>query len=221
MQKKYRVLIAEDHNLLREGLISMLESDSSIEVLGGVDNGLDAVRQAVALKPDLVLMDINMPVMNGTEALMDIKKREPGIKVMMLTAHKAEEYVRDCLSAGANGYVLKHATREELLGAIHSVLAGKSYLSVEVSEQIVKGYMDGNNVCKLSDWETLAKREREVLKLVAEGNTNKNIATIMCISVKTVEKHRSNLMRKLGLHNSAALTAYAIEKGLLVKDLPV
>jgi DNA-binding NarL/FixJ family response regulator len=217
MKKKYRILIVEDHTLLRDGLNTIIASDPEMEVVGGADNGLDAVRQAVALKPDLILMDINMPVMNGTEALVDIKKREPGIKVMMLTAHKAEEYIRDCLHAGADGYVLKHASRVDLMAAIHKVLSGKSYLSPEVSEQIVNGYMVGGSLSGPSAWEILAKREREVLKLVAEGNTNKMISALMCISVKTVEKHRSNLMKKLNLRNSAALTAFAIEKGLLAK----
>lgn len=217
MENKYRVMIVEDHTLLREGLSTMIASDPTLEVVGGADNGLDAVRQAVVLKPDIILMDINMPVMNGTEALLDIKKREPGIKIMMLTAHKAEEYIRDCLNAGADGYVLKHATRDELMLAIHKVLNGKTYLSPEVSDQVVSGYMTGNNASSLSVWETLSVREREVLKLVAEGHTNKVIASLICISIKTVEKHRSNLMKKLNVHNAAALTAFAIEKGLLAK----
>ena len=218
MHKKYRILIVEDHTLLREGLSTMIASDPILEVVGGADNGLDAVRQAVALVPDLILMDINMPVMNGTEALIDIKKREPSIKVMMLTAHKAEEYIRDCLQSGADGYVLKHATREELMAAIHKVLGGKTYLSQAVSDQIVIGNKGCNNAYTKTAWQSLSAREREVLKLVAEGNTNKAIANLICISVKTVEKHRSNLMKKLNMHNSAALTTYAIEKGLLVKN---
>ncbi len=220
MQKQYRLLIVEDHTLLREGLSTIIASDPKFEIVGGADNGLDAVRQAVALNPDLILMDINMPIMNGTEALMEIKKRDPNIKVMMLTAHKAEEYVRDCLQAGADGYVLKHATRDELMTAIHKVLTGKTYLSQEISEQIVSGYVGGNGgkPSFQSAWQTLSTREREVLKLVAEGNTNKTISTLICISVKTVEKHRSNLMKKLNLHNSAALTAFAIEKDLLTKS---
>lgn len=217
MQKKYRVMIVEDHTLLRDGLSTMIASDPQLEIVGEADNGLDAIRQAVSLKPDLILMDINMPIMNGSEALMDIKKREPGIKVMMLTAHKAEEYIRDCLHVGADGYVLKHSTRTELMVAIHKVLGGKTYLSPEVAEQIVNGYLGGSNASSPSSWETLSKREREVLKLVAEGNTNKMISSMMCVSVKTVEKHRSNLMKKLNLRNSAALTAFAIEKGLLTK----
>ena len=218
MLKKYRIMIVEDHTLLREGLSTMIASNPTLEVVGGADNGLDAVRQAVALLPDLILMDINMPVMNGTEALIDIKKREPSIKVMMLTAHKAEEYIRDCLQSGADGYMLKHATREELMTAILAVLGGKTYLSHQISEQIVIGYKGSNNPYTKTPWQLLSAREREVLKLVAEGNTNKVISNLICISVKTVEKHRSNLMKKLNMHNSAALTAYAIEKGLLVKN---
>lgn len=220
MSKKYRLLIVEDHTLLRDGLSTIIASDPDLEIVGGADNGLDAIRQAVSLKPDLILMDINMPVMNGTEALMEIKKRSPDIKVMMLTAHKAEEYIRDCLQAGADGYVLKHATRDELMTAIHKVLSGKTYLSQEVSEQIVSGYMGNGNgkVSTQSALQTLSTREREVLKLVAEGNTNKAISGLICISVKTVEKHRSNLMKKLSLKNSAALTAFAIEKGLLTQE---
>lgn len=218
MHNKYRIMIVEDHTLLREGLSTMIASDPTLEVVGGADNGLDAVRQAVALKPDLILMDINMPVMNGTEALMDIKKRDSSIKVMMLTAHKAEEYIRDCLQSGADGYVLKNATREELMTAIHKVLNGKTYLSQEVSDQIVNGYKGSINPYTQSAWQSLSAREREVLKLVAEGNTNKVISNLICVSIKTVEKHRSNMMKKLNMHNSAALTAFAIEKGLLAKD---
>jgi DNA-binding NarL/FixJ family response regulator len=218
MNKKYRILIVEDHTLLREGLSTMISSDPELEVVGGADNGLDAVRQAVALKPDLILMDINMPIMNGTEALIDIKKRDSSIKVMMLTAHKAEEYIRDCLQSGADGYVLKHSTRDELMTAIHKVLNGKTYLSQEVSEQIVNGYKGSANPYAQSAWQSLSAREREILKLVAEGNTNKVISSLICVSIKTVEKHRSNLMKKLNVHNSAALTAFAIEKGLLAKD---
>ena len=210
-------MIVEDHTLLREGLSTIIASEHDLEVVGGADNGLDAVRQAVVLKPDLILMDINMPVMNGTEALIDIKKRVPSIKIVMLTAHKAEEYIRDCLQSGADGYVLKHATREELMMAIHKVLNGKTYLSQEVSEQILSGYKGKSNPYAQSAWQSLSAREREVLKLVAEGNTNKGISALICVSIKTVEKHRSNLMKKLNVHNSAALTAFAIEKGLLSK----
>ncbi len=215
MQKKYSVLIVEDHTLLRQGLIAMISSDPTLEVVGEADNGRDAIRQAATLKPDVVLMDINMPVMNGSEALTEIKHRDSNIKVIMLTAHNAEEYIRDSIKAGANGYVLKQATRDELIMGIHKVLNGKTYLTPDVADKLFNKYLSGSAATEQSAWEQISKREREVLKLVAEGNTNKVIANQMCVSIKTVEKHRSNLMKKLDLHNSAALTAYAIEKGII------
>jgi len=215
MEKKYTVLIVEDHTLLRQGLIAMISSDPSLVVVGEADNGRDAIRQATTLKPDVVLMDINMPVMNGSEALAEIKNRDPNVKVIMLTAHNAEEYIRDSIKAGANGYVLKQATRDELILGIHKVIGGKTYLTPDVADKLFNKYLSGSANNETSAWEQISKREREVLKLVAEGNTNKLIANHMCVSIKTVEKHRSNLMKKLDLHNSAALTAFAIEKGII------
>jgi len=215
MEKKYTVLIVEDHTLLRQGLIAMISSDPSLVVVGDADNGRDAIRQATTLKPDVVLMDINMPVMNGSEALAEIKNRDPNVKVIMLTAHNAEEYIRDSIKAGANGYVLKQATRDELILGIHKVIGGKTYLTPDVADKLFNKYLSGSANNETSAWEQISKREREVLKLVAEGNTNKLIANHMCVSIKTVEKHRSNLMKKLDLHNSAALTAFAIEKGII------
>jgi DNA-binding NarL/FixJ family response regulator len=215
MEKKYSVLIVEDHTLLRQGLIAMISSDPSLVVVGEADNGRDAIRQATTLKPDVVLMDINMPVMNGSEALAEIKNRDPNVKVIMLTAHNAEEYIRDSIKAGANGYVLKQATRDELILGIHKVIGGKTYLTPDVADKLFNKYLSGSANNETSAWEQISKREREVLKLVAEGNTNKLIANHMCVSIKTVEKHRSNLMKKLDLHNSAALTAFAIEKGII------
>lgn len=211
MEKKYTILIVEDHTLLRHGLVDMILSDPTMEVIGEVDNGRDAVAQAKLLEPDLVLMDINLPLMNGTEALSEIKRSHPHIKIMALTVHKADEYVRDSLRSGADGYLLKNATRDEFILAIHQVLKGKQYLSAEIASHF-EGL--GNND-SVSDWERLSTREREVLKLVAEGYTNKQIASVMFISVKTVEKHRSNVMIKLNLHNSSSLTAYAIENKLV------
>ncbi|MEI7917175.1 MAG: response regulator transcription factor [Methylophilaceae bacterium] len=211
MEKKHTILIVEDHTLLRHGLVDMILSDPTMEVIGEVDNGRDAVTQAKLLEPDLVLMDINLPLMNGTEALSEIKRTHPKIKIMVLTVHKADEYVRDSLRSGADGYLLKNATRDEFVLALHQVLKGKQYLSAEISANF-EGVDKTNNV---SDWERLSNREREVLKLVAEGYTNKQIASVMFISIKTVEKHRSNLMLKLNLHNSSSLTAYAIENKLV------
>ena len=211
MNKKFTILIVEDHTLLRHGLVDMIVSDPTLEVVGEVDNGRDAIQQAKILMPDLILMDLNLPIMNGTEALSEIKRANPNIKVMVLTVHKADEYIRDTLKSGADGYMLKNATRDEFILAVHTVLDGGNYLSEEIALNF--NDISGNN--SVADWEKLSNREREVLKLVAEGYTNKQIANVMSISIKTVEKHRSNLMSKLGLHNSAALTAYAIENKLV------
>jgi DNA-binding NarL/FixJ family response regulator len=213
---KKRVLIAEDHALLREGLKALLSSDPDIDVVGEVADGRDAIRLAGTLAPDLILMDISMPGINGTEAILEIKKRYPATKILALTVHKTEECIRETLQAGADGYALKDATYTELMTAVKCVLSGKTYLSPDVSEKIISGYLGGGKIQRTdSAWDSLTHREREVLKLIAEGRTNKHIADYLCVSVKTVEKHRSNLMRKLGQHNAATLTAFAIEKGLL------
>ncbi len=216
MSQKQRILLVEDHTLLRQGLCSLLSSDPNIEVIGEADNGKDAIRLAVTLAPNLILMDLSMPGTNGTESIREIKKRYPGIKILVLTVHMAEEYIREALHAGADGYVLKHATRDELILAIKSVLNGKTYLSPDIAEKVVSGYLDGGKgINPVSAWDSLTLREREVLKLIAEGQGNKHIASYLCVSVKTVEKHRSNLMRKLNLHNAAVLTSFAIEKGMV------
>jgi two-component system response regulator NreC len=211
-----RVLIAEDHTILREGLRALLCSDPDIEVAGEVENGRDAIRLAGTLLPDLVLMDLSMPGINGIEAIAEIKKRLTDTKVIALTVHDTDEYIREALQAGADGYVLKDATAGELIMAIKSVVNGKTYLSPSISERIVSGYLDGSKGAGISTaWDTLTHREREILKLIAEGHTNKRIANYLCVSVKTVEKHRSNLMKKLNLHNAPMLTAFAIEKGVI------
>ena len=217
MSGKKRILIVEDHTLLRAGIKSLLLQDSALEIVGEADNGRDAVRLMETLAPDLVLMDISMPGMNGIEAIIDIKRRYPKKLVLVLTAHKADEYIHESLRAGADGYILKDATHDELRVAIRSVLNGKTYLSPDISKNVIAAYLgtDKSITGTASAWDTLTHREREVLKLVAEGHPNKYIADYFCLSVKTIEKHRSNLMKKLDLHNASMLTAYAIEKGLL------
>lgn len=216
MNNKYRLLIVEDHTLLRAGLRALLSQDSDIEIVGEASNGRDAIQAVGALSPHLVLMDLNMPGMNGIEAIVDIKRRFPETRVLVLTIHKTDEYIHASLRAGADGYILKDVTHDELRVAIRSVLNGKSYLSPDISSKVITGYLGtGNASTGMSTWDTLTHREREVLKLVAEGHPNKYIADYFCLSVKTVEKHRSNLMKKLDLHNASMLTAYAIEKGLL------
>lgn len=215
MDAKKRILIAEDHNLLRAGLRIMLSQEADLEVVGEAENGKEAIRAADLLAPDLVLMDLTMPGTNGMEAIAEIKKRHPAIRILVLTIHRADEYIQEALRAGADGYVLKDASQDELRLAVRSVLAGKSYLSEDVAEKVIGGYLSGGRPAGSGGWEGLSPREREVLKLVAEGHGNKYIASYLSLSIKTVEKHRSNLMRKLDLHNTASLTAYAIERGLV------
>jgi DNA-binding NarL/FixJ family response regulator len=211
-----RIVLAEDHTILREGLRALLSADPNFEIIGEAQNGREAVRCVEKMEPDLLLMDLSMPRMSGMDAIREIKKRYPEIKIIALTVHKTEEYLLTTLKAGADGYVLKDATHEELVMAIKNVMGGKSYLSPGVSEKVIVGYLEGRESNRsISPWETLSQREREVLKLIAEGFKNKEIAEDLCISLKTVEKHRANLMKKLDLHNAAALTVYAVQKGLV------
>jgi len=217
MDEKHRILIVDDHTLFRAGVRALLTQDPSIEVVGEAENGRDAIRAVGQLSPHLVLMDLTMPEMNGIEAVTEIKRRYPEVRVLVMTLHKAEDYIHASLKAGADGYILKDATQEELRAAIRSVLQGKTYLSMDVSAKVVSGYLGGGKSSGASSvYDSLTHREREVLKLVAEGKSNKYIAEFLNLSVKTVEKHRSNLMAKLGVHNASGLTAYAMEKGLIV-----
>jgi DNA-binding NarL/FixJ family response regulator len=216
MDKKIRIILAEDHTILREGLRALLSADPTFEIVGEAADGREAVRCVEKLGPDLVMMDLSMPRMTGMDAIREIKKRYRDTKIVALTVHKTEEYLRTTLQAGADGYVLKDATHEELMLAIQNVLKGKTYLSPGVSEKVIEGYLEGKeSQIPSSTLSLLSPREREILKLIAEGYKNKEIAADLCISLKTVEKHRANLMKKLDLHNAAALTAYAIEQGLV------
>jgi DNA-binding NarL/FixJ family response regulator len=218
MDKKKRIVIVEDYTILREGLRALISSHSDFEVAAEAKDGQGAIRCVEEFSPDLVLMDLSMPRMNGLDAIHEVKRRAPETKVLALTVHKAEEYILAALEAGADGYVLKDANHAELMMAIETVLSGKSYLSPGISEKVIQGYLQGKKTTKPSSaWETLTPRERQVLKLIAEGHKNKEIADYLCVSVKTVEKHRANLMQKLDLHNASALTAIAMEKGLVAK----
>ena len=216
MKEKVRIVLAEDHTILREGLRALLTADPNFEIIGEAADGRAAVRFVEKQIPDLILMDLSMPRMTGMDAIREIKKRYPQTKIIALTVHKTEEYLRTTLHAGADGYVLKDATRDELMMAIQSVLKGKTYLSPGVSGKVIEGYLEGKeSQMPPSTLGLLSQREREVLKLIAEGYKNKEIATDLCISLKTVEKHRANLMKKLDLHNAATLTVYAVQKGLV------
>jgi len=218
MKKRYRIVIAEDHTILREGLRALLCADPDFDVVGEAEDGRNAIRCVENLMPDLVLMDLSMPRMDGLAAISEIKRQRPETKIIALTVHKTEDYVLLTLQAGADGYVLKDATHSELVMAIKNVLAGKRYLSPSISEKVIEGYLEGKNTLEVkSAWDTLTQREREIMKLIAEGYKSKEVAEYLCISIKTVDKHRANLMNKLDLHNVAALTSLAVEKGLIGK----
>ena len=218
MKEKGRIVIAEDHTILREGLRALISSQEDLEVVGEAGDGMEAVRQVEGLTPDLILMDLSMPKMNGVEAIREIRKRIPQTRILALTVHKTEEFILEVLQAGADGYIPKDASSNELMMAIRSVLMGKRYLCPSVSRVVIEGYLESRRTPEsATPWDTLTKREREILKLIAEGHKNKEIADYLCISVKTVEKHRANLMKKLDLHSAAALTAYAMERGLVTR----
>ena len=219
MSEKVRIVIAEDHTILREGLRSLLSSSPNFEIIGEAGDGREAIRQVRKFKPELILTDLSMPRMNGMEAIKEIKRESPATKVLVLTVHRAEEYILATFRAGADGYLLKDSTHSELLMAVKKVLSGTHYISPEISEKVIEGYIEGKkNLKSRTSWETLTQREREILKLIAEGYRNKEIADDLCISVKTVEKHRANLMEKLDLHSIQALTAFAIERGLVSRE---
>jgi DNA-binding NarL/FixJ family response regulator len=219
---KYRVLIVEDHHLLRRGLSAMVGALPDFEVLAEAKDGKEAVRQAVSLQPDLILMDLSLPRMTGIEATTQIKARLPHIHIVALTAFKNDEYVHAALRAGVDGYVMKDASYEELLSALRNVMAGKKFLSPDVSGQLVDTLLHrGSAPRPPSAWEKLTSRERGILKLIAEGRTNRSAAEFLNVSPKTVEKHRGNLMRKLGLGNVCELTVVALETGLIERPRTV
>ena len=216
METRRKIVIAEDHTILRAGLRALLAAQNGLEVIGEAGDGREAIRKVDTLQPDLLLIDLSMPKLNGIDAIREIKSQHPEIKIIVLTVHKSEEYIIAALKAGANGYMLKDASQNELLLAIDYVINGKTFLSPSISDKVVDAFLNTDKKDKpAAVLDNLTAREREILKLVAEGNTNKKIAEHLCISLKTVEKHRSNLMQKLDLRNTAALTAYAIAKKMV------
>lgn len=216
MDSKKQIFIVEDHRLFREGLKAMLSPNPEYEIAGEAEDGLEAVRLIRKTKPDLVLLDLSMPRVSGFSVLREIKAAMPEVKILVLSIHESDEYVLQAFEAKADGYAVKDSSREELRVAIRSVLDGKKYISPGVAGSVLEGYIDGRKTLKRrSALDTVTQREKEVLKLLGEGHQNKEIADLLNISVKTVEKHRSNLMTKLDLHNAAALTAFAFEHGLI------
>lgn len=216
--EKVAIILAEDQTIVREGLRAILSTTESLEIVDEAEDGLEAIRQAEMHQPDLIILDLAMPRVSGLSAIRDIKRVAADTKILALTFHKSEEYILEAFQAGADGYCLKNDDKAVLMIAIKSVLDGKRYISPAISDKILNGYLDSRKTFVADpSWDQLTKREREIIKLVAEGYTSPEIADFLCISQKTVDKHRANIMGKLDLHSAAALTAYAVERGVVGK----
>ena len=215
--RKLRILLADDHIVMRTGLRALLERQPNLEVVGESENGRETVALAASLKPDVVVMDVGMPVLSGIEATQTIVTQNPTVAVVILSMHADESYVMRALKAGARGYLLKDSAAADLIGAIQAISQGKSFFSPKVSRILAEDYV---RVLKqkgaVDTYDLLTSREREILQLLAEGKTNKEVATALNISPYTVETHRSHILQKLDLHNSAELVLYAVRKGIIL-----
>ncbi len=219
MVNKIRVILAEDHTIVRKGLKALLEAYPHIEVVGEAADGREAIQLAEALRPHVVVMDLNMPGLNGLEATARIKRRCPDVNVLILSMHANEEYVLQVLRSGASGYLLKDSATEDLVAGIQAVYAGEAYLSPRISKTVIAEYVRRTEVeAQRLPHELLTPREREILQLIAEGRTSKEIASELHLSIKTVETHRANLMDKLNIHNRVGLIRYAIRAGIIPSD---
>lgn len=217
---KIRILIVDDHPLVRAGIVALLRNEKDILVVGEADNGREAVEKAKALSPHIVLMDIRMPGTDGIDATGRIAALKPPVRVIALTQYDDEEYVRRIMQIGASGYVLKNSVAEELLRAIRAVYKGEQYLTAAVAKMMIDSYVrQATGQVSQKPPATLTQREREILKYVAEGNTNHQIATALSISVRTVEFHRANITEKTGIHDLASLVKYAIQKKIISLDM--
>jgi DNA-binding NarL/FixJ family response regulator len=213
---KIRVFIADDHQVLREGICLLLEKTADMEAIGQAENGGDAVARVGQLLPDIVLMDITMPGVNGLEATRQIKQMYPAIKVLILTMHDTDQYLSEMLEVGASGYVVKTATSSELISALRSVYQGDIYLYPSIARMLVGDYLQRvKSGEEKASYNGLTLREREILKYIAEDRQNREIAELLTISVRTVQAHRAHLMEKLGAHDRTELVKYAIRKGMI------
>lgn len=217
--RKIRILIADDHAVLRDGLRALVSMQDDMEVVGEAGDGLEAIEKMVQLQPDVVLMDIAMPRLGGIEAALEVRHRRLATRVLVLTQYDNKEYVHQMLKAGVSGYILKKAAGTELVSAIRSVHAGESVLHPSIARAVIDRYLDEGT---RDEWEQrfdgLSAREKEILKLLAEGRSNAEIAELLCLSVKTVMSHRANVMEKLDIHRRSDLVKLAIRAGLVTVD---
>lgn len=211
---KYKIIIADDHSILQHGLCNSLEMESDIEIVGKAESGFEAIKLTRELEPDMVIMDVSMPDLNGMEATKQILKKHPDVKVMALSMHTEKIYVSGMMKAGASGYILKSCSFKELLTGIHAILSGEIFFCDEVMHMIDRNEITFGSEKNISVFSLLSRREREVLQLIAEGHKSRMIAKKLDISVKTVDIHRNNLKKKLNIHSIAELTKFAIAEGL-------
>src|SRR6516164_9206756 len=215
--KPFRILIADDHEVVRRGLRSLLEGHAGWEICGEAVDGRDAVEQTLSLKPDLVVMDVGMPNLNGLDAAHQILRTEPRTAVLILTIDESDQVIREVLNAGTRGFVLKSDAARDLVAAVESLQRHRTFFTSKVSELVLDGYLTGGKpaIEKEIAQDRLTPREREVVQLLAEGKTTKEVATVLGMSVKTAETHRTKIMRKLEIHETAGLARYAIRRGLV------
>lgn len=219
MKQAVRVLIVDDHALLREGVAAILQTAEDIRVVGEAADGLEAIRKVEILHPSIVLMDIAMPGLGGLEATLEIKKRFPGVRVLVLTQYDDKEYVDRFLKAGASGFILKRALGRELLDAVRSVEKGEVYLHPGIARDVVEGYLTKDKA-DASPYDRLTDREKQVLKLLAEGHTHKEAASLLGIGIKTVVTHQAHLQEKLGLSTRSEMIRFAIQHKIIRVDTP-
>jgi len=210
-----RILLADDHKIVRDGLRTLIGKEAGMEVIGEAENGRKALKMAEKIRPNVVIMDVTMPDMNGIEATRKMLTEVPGVKVIALSMHSDRRFVLGMLEAGASGYLMKDCAFDELAKAVRSVATGQTYLSPSIADVLVKGYLDKVNEKISVARSPLTEREREILQLLAEGRSSKEIAAHLGVSVKTVETHRRNMMQKLNMRSVAELTKYAIREGLI------
>ncbi len=217
MTKPLRILIADDHEVVRQGVRTIAESQAGWSVVAEAENGLEAVSQALEVKPDIVLLDISMPGLNGLEAAKEILKQLPETQVLILTMHESDELVREVLAAGARGFILKTDAKRDLVDALRSLSERRPFFTPKVADMVLEGFRQqrapANTEIAISD--RLTSRERQIVQLLAEGKTSKEIATVLDISIKTADTHRANVMRKLDLHSLADVVRYAIRNKII------
>jgi DNA-binding NarL/FixJ family response regulator len=209
-----RILLADDHEIVRRGLSSLIQEQSGWQVVAEVSDGREVVAKAAELQPDVAILDISMPTLNGLDATKQILKQSPRTKVLVLTVHDSEQLIRDLIKTGVRGYILKADASRDFVTAVHALVSGKTFFTPKVAQLVLDGFI-GKNAQPTGESQRLSNREREIVQLLAEGKSSKEVATVLSISVKTAETHRANIMRKLEMHSVSELVRYAVRNRIV------